>query len=761
MIKANKKVQRGHEDRNARIRGTVLFFLALFIDSWIITQYMAVTFHFHPALGWNFSHIYLPWDWIVWYAKWSGQYPEVFREITQFALSITAFSMLPTIGIYSIFIGKLKAKEDLYGSARWSEWEDVKQAGLLSTAPDSVVVGAFKDNHGKIRYLRHSGPEHVLTFAPTRSGKGVGLVVPTLLSWNESAVVTDLKGELWALTAGWRQKYAENRVVKFEPASPDSVHWNPLDEIRFGEAEVVGDVQNLATLIVDPDGKGLEDHWAKTSYALLTGVILFVLVEAHRPKSLRANLDDMIKEQIPVEKANNAGFGISGLSRAKVPEREKYKIEDEVGGEIKANLNVVDQLLSSNKPENLWKRMGINEYEFYEKQLAKRGIPDIEKLKDSEIAKQPEEIKQQIRWAKQIKGICNIVRAAGNDMVARPDEEAGSVLSTAKSFLSLYRDPVVAQNIADSEFRIRDLMYHSDNKILPDPDPASFVGNGHHKATTLYIVTQPNDKTRLRPLVRILVNMIVRLLASRMLFENGRSKRLYDHRLLLMLDEFPSLGKLDILQESLAFVSGYGIKAYLITQDLTQLKSKEIGYGEDEAITSNCHIQNAYAPNRIETAEHLSKMAGQTTIVKEEISINTSQSGGLFSNASRNKSLRESQRELMTPDECMRLKLPVKDGDGDIVEPGEMLIFVAGHPAIKGIQPLYFKDPVYLKRAQVKVPEESDRIRAIKKASQTQAVDAEELQKDDQTILDKNKSLREKLSKSLSDCETNDETEAA
>ncbi|TND15366.1 type IV secretory system conjugative DNA transfer family protein, partial [Neisseria gonorrhoeae] len=70
-----------------------------------------------------------------------------------------------------------------------------------------------------LHYLRHSGPEHVLTYAPTRSGKGLGLVLPTLLSWPHSTFITDLKGELWALTAGWRKKYAHNKVIRFEPAS--------------------------------------------------------------------------------------------------------------------------------------------------------------------------------------------------------------------------------------------------------------------------------------------------------------------------------------------------------------------------------------------------------------------------------------------------------------------------------------------------------------------------------------------------------------
>ena len=87
----------------------------------------------------------------------------------------------------------------------------------------------------------------------------------------------------------------------------------------------------------------------------------------------------------------------------------------------------------------------------------------------------------------------------------------------------------------------------------------------------------------------------------------------------MMLDEFPSLGKLGVLQESLAFLAGYGIKCYLICQDINQLKSANTGYGPDETITSNCHIQAAFPPNRVETAEYLSKLMGQTTIVKEQV----------------------------------------------------------------------------------------------------------------------------------------------
>ena len=115
------------------------------------------------------------------------------------------------------FTRSFRVNPFLHGSARWADERDIKAAGLLNN--DGVYVGAWRDKRGTVRYLRHNGPEHVLCYAPTRSGKGVGLVVPTLLSWTQSAVITDLKGELYELTAGWRQEHAHNKVLRFEPAA--------------------------------------------------------------------------------------------------------------------------------------------------------------------------------------------------------------------------------------------------------------------------------------------------------------------------------------------------------------------------------------------------------------------------------------------------------------------------------------------------------------------------------------------------------------
>lgn len=534
--------------------------------------------------------IHAPWDII----KWAIQYPQQTRYSIALGILTTSFLMI-LIAIRQTFkFNAGKSNEFIHGSARWADKKDIALAGLFSD--EGVYIGAWRDSNNRIKYLRHNGAEHILCYAPTRSGKGVGLVVPTLLSWKHSAVILDLKGELWELTAGWRKEHAGNKVLRFEPANPaSSIGFNPLDEIRIGTANEVGDVQNLAMLLVDPDGKGLDNHWQKTAQALLVGVILHLLYES-----------------------KNTGDT--------------------------ATLPALDAMLSNPaRPINdLWKEMTISSHP--------------------------------------------VIAAAGKDMQDRPEDEAGSVLSTAKTCLSLYRDPIVAKNVTKSEFRIADLMNFT--------DPVS-----------LYIITKPNDKARLRPLVRILINMILRLSTDKLEFENGLPVPQYKHRLLMMLDEFPSLGKLEIMQESLAFIAGYGIKCYIIAQDIKQLHGS---YGRDESITSNCHIQAAFPPNHLETAEHLSKLTGQTTIIKKQITSSGRRMNPILSQVS--SSLQEVQRPLLTPDECIRMPGAVKDVNGLITRPGDMIIYCAGYPAIYGKQPLYFQDLVFQKRAAIPAPKVTDKL---------------------------------------------------
>jgi type IV secretion system protein VirD4 len=466
-------------------------------------------------------------------------------------------------------------------------------------------------------YLRHNGPEHIMVFAPTRSGKGVGLILPTLLAWEGSSIVLDIKGENWALTSGWRKSIGQ-KALRFDPsdASGASARFNPLEEIRLDTLMAIPDAQNMASMLVDPTGKGLEDHWSKAAFAMLGGALLHCCVMIRHSLQRPATLYD--------------------LSRMLADESRTIK--------------------------QLFEEMVKTDHAALLKGLFPNAEGDYGQKTHVFIA------------------------SSAREMLNKAENEASGVVSTALTNLALYRDPVVALNTAACDFRIHDLMNHD------------FPVN-------LYLVISPADIDRMRPLLRLMVDMIVRRVCARMEFADGSSKASYKHRLLLLLDEFTSLGKLPIMEKALAYIAGYGGKVYLIVQDITQLNGV---YGKENALMANCHVRIAYAPNTIETAKILSDMTGKTTVVEEKVSLSGSRSGHL-KNASVN--MAETARPLLTPDECMRLPGPEKDGQGRVTKPGDMLIFTAGQPPIYGRQILYFFDPVFSARSRMPAPERSDSLK--------------------------------------------------
>jgi len=600
------------ERRTRRWRAAAAILGLALLASIAATQYLAAAFAFHPALSGRIAgQFHWPWSWAVWSFTWGSLHADVIQQGVAIFTTGTALPLLLWAAHRLQQHRRLSALASLHGTAHWASRQEILDSGLLprpETPSQGVYVGAwFDEKNRRTRYLRHNGPEHVLAFAPTRSGKGVGLVIPTLLSWPHSVVCYDIKGENWALTAGWRQQYAGNTVLKFDPAAQDGscARFNPLAEIRLGEDREVGDAQNIATMLVDPDGKGLADHWAKTSQALLTGAVLHCCYVQRQETGHAATLAD------------------------------------------------VDELLAH--PEM-----------------------DIQAV-----------LERMLEYPHLGGGLHPVVARAARTLLNLSGKELSSVVSTALSFLSLYRDPVVAGNTGRSDFRIRDLMHHA--------GPVS-----------LYLVVRPADADRLRPLVRLVITQIVRRSTERMRFENGKSMADYRHRLLLLIDEFASLKRLPVIEEALAFMAGYGLKAYLIVQDLQQIHS---AYGRDEGLIGNCHLRIAYAPNKLETAELLSRMAGQTTVVRKQVTISGLRAGG-GSRGQRSESMQEIQRPLITADEVMRLPSARKDAHGNVLEPGCLLVFAAGQAPIHGRQILYFRDPVFQQRARIRAPETSDRIDA-------------------------------------------------
>jgi len=555
----------------------------------LATQYVAQYFGYHENLGDSLYHyFYNPFGWIIWQQDFYTHYSLFFKtlNITMFFVIAAVFGVF--IVIRMLALRKSKTHDDVHGTAHWMSDSEIKSIGLIGQEK-GVYIGGYADG-SKLHYLKHNGPEHVLAFAPTRSGKGIGLVLPTLLDWRESVIVLDIKGENWALTAGWREQYANNRVLKFDPTADDglSVKFNPLEEIRVGTSYEIGDLQNIAMMIVDTDGKGLRDYWEKSSFSFVSGLILHTIHKAKKSNQPYPNLTDVY------ELLN------------------KDEIRD-----------LLEEMLSSNH---------------------------------------------------------HLVSLVGREMLNKATEELSGVVGSTASYLNLYVDPIISNNTSKSEFRINDLMRGE-------------------QPVSLYLVLKPNDKNRIMPLIRLIMNQLLRRLLEDLEFEDGKSVKTYKHRMLLMLDEFTSLGRLGIFQESLAFMGGYGIKAYIIIQDITQLYE---AYGKDESIMSNCHIRIAYAPNKVETAELLSKMSGITTVVKSYTTTSGNRVSVMLGQVT--ESLQEISRPLLTPDECMRLPGAIKDNNAQVIEGGDMLIFIAGQAPIYGKQILFFKDKVFLDRSKVAAP---------------------------------------------------------
>lgn len=265
---------------------------------WFATQWVANALVHDPRLGppWFVLQgvpVYYPWQLFPWWLALESQAPRIFNLGGLIAGGGGVLAMAVAVGGRA---WRRQAPPSTYGTARWATRSDAEAAGLMASS--GVFLGTLQG-----KYLRHDGPEHVMALAPTRSGKGVGLVVPTLLSWPHSAVIHDIKGEHWQLTSGWRARFSH--CLYFNPTDARSAAYNPLLEVRRG-AQEVRDVQNIADLLVDPEG-ALErrNHWEKTSHALLVGAILHVLY-AEPDKSLRGVADFLSDPARPIERTLGA-----------------------------------------------------------------------------------------------------------------------------------------------------------------------------------------------------------------------------------------------------------------------------------------------------------------------------------------------------------------------------------------------------------------------------------------------------------------------
>ena len=430
------------------------------------------------------------------------------------------------------------------------------------------------------------------------SGGGLGIlaaVIGSVMRSRHERNVTTYGSARWALvqemkSAGLFSLFST--CIRFDPTDPSSPRYNPLLDVRRGEREV-RDVQNIADILVDPEGS-LErrNHWEKTGHALLVGTILHVLY-AETDKTL------------------------SGCARFLSDPKRSFEA-------------TLTAMMSTRH----------------------KG-----------------------------RSVHPVVAQTARSLLNKSENERSGVLSTALSFLDLYQDPVVATVTGASDWRIADLV-------------------GADRPVSLYLVCPPSDLSRTKPLMRLLLNQIGRRLTE----EKPDPAR---RKLLLMLDEFPALGRLDFFEQTLAFIAGFGIRAYLIAQSLNQI---EKAYGPNNSILDNCHVRIAFATNDERTAKRVSEALGTAT----ELRAQKNYAGHRLAPwlAHMMVSRQETSRPLLTPGEIMQL--PAADE----------LVMVSGAPPVRAQKLRYYADRSFVDRVIPPAPRQLSLRSSYDEWSDTSLADA-------------------------------------
>jgi type IV secretion system protein VirD4 len=497
--------------------------------------------------------------------------------------------------------------EKLYGSARWGTEKDPKKFGL--TQKYGVVLAEFQsaevrakvnpDNASISLNLKkpaplvcHAGGTNTLMIAPTRSGKGVGSIVPTCLSYPGSMIIFDPKGELFFTTAGFRRKFS--RILKFSPISKDTVCFNPLEEVQLDEQGFADIGLILSNMFEEPKrgNDGTSSFFDNMAQDLLTGLIFHVLTSNKYPKEMK-NLTGVL----------------SILSQA------ASQSTDEEGNEVGAGDALLHEMMES-------------------KHYDKDG-------NESDY-------------------ISRIISNAASRCLGQHFKVRSDTFSTVFSKMRLFEDPYIAYVTGHSDFKLQDF-YDSEAPL------------------SLYLTVPFSDITRIAPVFKLLINFILNKF-SRGEATYGEVK--LKNRIVILLDEFPVLGAFPFLSKTLGILAGYGITFYIVVQAINQIVDL---YGQHHTFFDNCKTVCVYAPGKIEDAKIFSEMIGKESVVKESLSASGSRYATSLNNL--NASSQEVARELMNPDELM--KLP----------PDEALIFNQGMPAYIAKKIVYYHDQRFCNNA--------------------------------------------------------------
>lgn len=726
------------KDRNKFILICVVVLAVAYVGgNWATTQLIADALEYHELLpGRLFGHVFQPFAIDLWRSD-AALYDAIQRTIRSYFYVAWIFYGIGIFICYQVY--RSMTRMSSHGTADFAKAEDIKKAGLAAKETGFVVgQNPFND-----KIMLHNGPEHVLLVAPTRSGKGVCNMVPTGLCWKHSIFLFDPKGELWTFTAAWRKNHMGQKVMKFEPLCKDgsSAKWNPFAEIDFQSFEELTDVSTVSEMMVKTGEGGSKDpFWENSAVALINGIILHLLYKHHQEKRLLPCPSDVMtflsspsmsteklfatmKMYPHISKEEFLEVTVDGVKRTN-PLKDIYGeyIEDfrpfakalpafaEAAEENEAQAHRYEEALSMGKTDIPPPKSNL---ELLRDTIrAAESDPDPQKRKtlnfeapDISAAADKKEINKIIQAHIDKEGPWYLllvhpkVAEAAANMYNGAEQTAASIMQTAQTSMAVYQDPLIRQNTAVSDFTLRDLL-----------DPSQEV--------SLYLVLQPNDIDKLRPILRLFVNTMLAKLVRDMEFARkedakkgaaAKKEKPKKQRLLLMLDEFPQLGKLESIEKSLAICAGYGVKICIVAQSMGQLNKI---YTKDNAIPGNCHVQIYFTPTLEDgggTAKTLSDTLGDKTIH----SYSKSDNGKVFQSSTSTSNM---ARKLMTPDEVRRMPADRE------------LVFVAGFRPVYGKKIRYYEQKYFMDRV-LDPPLFSDTATQIQSYAQLFAVHAAERRK--------------------------------
>lgn len=374
------------------------------------------------------------------------------------------------LGMCFIFVGSLviltmpywkKKKLKSHGEAEFGTYDDLKKnkkkpsdIDFLSGNENGFVIGYVKTLSGKLKLLYDTSMIHIALFLPTRGGKGVGYIIPSLVAGlkERSTFISDIKKENYELTSWYRAKILKHRILKFEPMSELSNSYNFLSEVRYGTNYEIEDCRIIGTMIVGED-ESKDPFWgdsAKDTISTLTGYVHYREV-SNRPEEdpditdVRVSLNDVISI---ITNTENSLYRMFAKYLGKPMEEDEY--EDEMSKDFILKKKTVERLRKIYTDDESIKALNKGLHPFVAKQFG------------------------------------YLLQNTGENTFK-------SITSTAKTKLQVFEIPSVVKNIGKFDFRALDLV-NSD------------------KPVDLYFVIKPKDIDLLAPLVRIMYIQLTNLL---------------------------------------------------------------------------------------------------------------------------------------------------------------------------------------------------------------------------------------------------------